>query len=82
MRKLREGGYANLVVGVTGNVLDDEVVNYLTAGVDMVMSKPVKVALLRMLLLHVHEHGAASRPGMELSEKHNGVELTWREKKF
>ena len=82
MRKLREGGFTKLVVGVTGNVMDDDVVNYLAAGTDMVISKPVKVVLLRMLLLHVHKHGANSRPGMELSEGRGGAKLTWKEKRF
>ena len=82
VRKLRAGGFTKLVVGVTGNVMDNDVVNYLAAGTDMVISKPVRVVLLRMLLLHVHKHGANSRPGMELSEGHDGANLTWKDKKF
>jgi len=81
VRKLREGGFAQLVVGVTGNVLDDDVMHYLCAGADMVITKPVRVTLLKMLLLHVMQHGTLSRPGMELFEGPHGVSLIWREKK-
>jgi len=78
--KLREGGYGNLVVGVTGNVLDDDVVQYLAAGADMIIGKPVKIALLRMLLRHVLEHGSLSRPTMHLTEEErvDGNRLTWK----
>ena len=78
MRRLREEGYAKLVVGVTGNILDDDVIEYLAAGADMVMGKPVKLVLLKKLLRHVSEHGAASIPGMHLSEEQSGGPLTWK----
>ena len=82
VRKLREEGYPKLVVGVTGNVLVEDVVQYLSAGADLVMGKPVKLELLRRLLRHVKEHGALSRPGMLLSEAERGgnVVLTWQKK--
>ena len=78
VRRLREEGYAKLVVGVTGNILDDDVVEYLGAGADMVMGKPVKLVLLKKLLRHATEHGAASMPGMHLSEEQPGGLLTWK----
>ena len=78
VRKLREEGYAKLVVGVTGNVLDDDVMEYLAAGADMVLGKPVKVDMLRMLIRHVKEHGNLSRPNMKLLEG-NGS-LVWKRK--
>ena len=82
-RKLREAGFGNLIIGVTGNVLDDDVVHYLSAGADMVMGKPVKVAVLYMLLRYVQEHGTLSRPTMQLSEEDraDGNILTWKPKK-
>ena len=80
MRKLREGGFPNLVVGVTGNVLVEDMAQYLAAGADMVMGKPVKIDLLKMLLRHVKEHGALSQPDMHLSEGlHSGL-LSWMKK--
>jgi CheY-like chemotaxis protein len=78
VRRLREEGYAKLVVGVTGNILDDDVAEYLGAGADMVMGKPVKLVLLKKLLRHATEHGTASMPGMHLSEEQPGGLLTWK----
>ena len=82
VRKLRKEGYAKLVVGVTGNVLDDDVMEYLAAGADLVLGKPVKVDMLRMLIRHVKEHGNLSRPEMMLWEVRNsgGDHLAWKKK--
>ena len=82
VRKLREEGYAKLVVGVTGNVLDDDVMEYLSAGADMVLGKPVKVDMLRMLIRHVKEHGNFSMPDMMLWEVRDsgGDHLAWKKK--
>ena len=68
-----------LVVGVTGNVMDDDVVEYLTAGADIIMGKPMKVTSLKGLLCYVKQHGPLSRPGMKLSEKRDGI-LSWTAK--
>lgn len=81
MRILREEGYVKLVVGVTGNILDDDVIEYLSDGVDMVMGKPLKLVSLKKLLEYVNnEHGNASRPGMFLSEEEISGLLTWKRK--
>ena len=83
VRKLREDGYGKLVVGVTGNVLDDDVVEYLAAGADLVLGKPVKVDMLRMLVNHVKVHRNISIPGMMLSEEVHSVgggHLSWKKK--
>ncbi len=79
---MRKAGYANLVIGVTGNVLDDDVAQYLSAGADMIMSKPMWVTVLQMLLRHVREHGTLSRENMQLSEEEHadGNIVTWKPK--
>ena len=76
VRRLRQEGYMKLVVGVTGNVMEDDVVEYLAAGADMIMGKPMKVTSLKGLLYYVQQHGPLSRPGMKLSEKRDGI-LSW-----
>jgi two-component system, sensor histidine kinase len=43
---LREKGCNALVVGITGNVLADDVAYFMSMGADAVLSKPVNVALL------------------------------------
>ena len=56
-----------LVIGVTGSALDEDVTHYLAAGADMVLGKPVKVDMLRMLIGHVKVHGNISMPFMMLA---------------
>lgn len=38
---LREKGYAGVVIGVTGNALDEDVRHFMSCGADAVLSKPV-----------------------------------------
>ena len=63
-------------------LVDDDVVHYLVTRADMIMSKPDKVALLRMILRYVHERGTLSRPTMYLSkeERAGGNILKWKQK--
>ena len=68
------------MIGVTGNALDTDVNDYLSAGADMVMGKPVKLSMLKMLLRHVRENGPLSMPGMRLREGELSGHLTWRNK--
>ena len=56
-------GFRNLIVGVTGNMLDDDVDEYLKAGADIVLAKPLKLDLLQTLLNHVHAQGSNSKAG-------------------
>jgi CheY-like chemotaxis protein len=79
VRKLRGKGYSKLVVGVTGNILDEDVANFVSAGADMVLGKPVKINMLKMLLNHVHENGPLSVPDMTLFEEDGA--LAWKKKK-
>jgi CheY-like chemotaxis protein len=51
-RLLRAGGFKNLVIGVTGNVMEEDVRQYLAAGADMVVAKPMRMATLSSILRH------------------------------
>ena len=75
-RRLRANGYKNLVIGVTGNVLDDDVIEFLAAGADIVLGKPIKMTLLSTILHHFKNEGSLSRPGMTLVEEQET--LVWR----
>ena len=39
-KRIREGGFKNLIAGVTGNIMEDDVAEYLRAGADIVFGKP------------------------------------------
>ena len=49
-----------MIIGVTGNVLDDDIKEYLQAGADMVIGKPLRMDLLDKLLMHIQSHDCTS----------------------
>eukprot|EP00597_Dinobryon_sp_UTEXLB2267_P005112 CAMPEP_0170071904 /NCGR_PEP_ID=MMETSP0019_2-20121128/9688_1 /TAXON_ID=98059 /ORGANISM="Dinobryon sp., Strain UTEXLB2267" /LENGTH=457 /DNA_ID=CAMNT_0010280633 /DNA_START=879 /DNA_END=2252 /DNA_ORIENTATION=+ len=75
-KRLRTGGYKNLIVGVTGNVLEDDVNEFLVAGANLVMFKPLKMAQLSTLLTFVDENGWISMGPYKVL-KHVSNKLEW-----
>ena len=73
--ELRRRGYQHIIVGVTGNVMEDDVLEYLSAGVDMVLAKPLRMPQLQRVLDHISRHGSDSQPNMKLVEHEN--KLMW-----
>ena len=71
---LRLGGYNNLLVGVTGNVLEDDMAEYLDAGADIILTKPMKINVLLMLLHFIDFNGVMSRKGYTLVEHNNALQ--------
>ena len=41
-REIRNFGFTRLIVGITGNALDDDVAAFLLAGADCVIAKPLR----------------------------------------
>ena len=75
-----KGGYTNLVAKVTGNVLNDDVMDYENAGAYIiVMGKPVKMNVLSTILRHVVKDGPVSQPGMTLMVDCDAMVLRMRE---
>jgi CheY-like chemotaxis protein len=70
---LRKQGYPHLIVGLTGNVMEDDVVEYLNAGADGVLFKPLQSVTLKMLLEYVRNEGSLSLPGFYLQLGEHGV---------
>jgi DNA-binding response OmpR family regulator len=58
--KLRQMGYHNLIVGLTGNAFDDDRKAFIYAGTDLVLSKPLKADQLDALIKFIHATGAQS----------------------
>lgn len=67
-QRLRANGYPYLIIGVTGNVLADDINEYLAAGADMVLGKPVKMPIFNKVLDHIGKNGPKSIPNMQLVE--------------
>lgn len=80
-KRLRIGGYKNLIVGVTGNVLEDDVNEFLTAGADLVLFKPLKMAQLTILLTILEENGTISRGPFNILKHDVSNKLEWVENK-
>ena len=47
--KIRELGYVNPIIGVTGNLLEEDVAEFLKNGANTVIGKPVKFNTLKLL---------------------------------
>ena len=58
--ELRKRKYPNIIVGLTGNALDEEIVDFIEAGVDIVMTKPLKYAQLEKLIQFMLKYGTES----------------------
>jgi CheY-like chemotaxis protein len=54
---IRELGYNRIIVGITGNALDDDVARFMKAGIDFVFFKPFRDDQLRVLLEYISTHG-------------------------
>ena len=68
---LREVGFGNLIIGVTGNVMEDDVLEFRSAGADIVLSKPLRFSTLQSLVRFVSTQGCTSKVGFTLVEKGN-----------
>ena len=56
----RDLGYGGLVIGVTGNTLGEEIVTFLDAGADIILSKPVNTSQLDAITDHIRSYGKFS----------------------
>jgi osomolarity two-component system, sensor histidine kinase SLN1 len=50
VRTVRDSGYGGIMIGVTGNVLEEQVEDFMAHGVDHVVGKPVDVNLIMQFL--------------------------------
>lgn len=63
---IRKNGYTNLIIGITGNIMDNDKDIFLDAGVDMVCEKPLKYEKIKKIAKFVKKYGSKSRPGEKL----------------
>merc|ERR1711991_159851 len=60
-KELREAGYANLIIGVTGNTMEEELVEFSNVGADLVLTKPMKLSQLDIILRYSEDNGVKSQ---------------------
>jgi len=56
-RAIRELGYDKVILGLTGNTLDEELVEFEQAGADHVLKKPLIIQHLDIILDHITNFG-------------------------
>ena len=66
---LRGIGYTGMIIGITGNGLEEDKERFLENGADFVFTKPFTKDKLDMLLLLLSKEGYESREGNKLYEK-------------
>lgn len=67
-RKLRELGYKKLFIGVTGNAMDLDVLEYERAGADIILTKPMRMDALNKVIEFCNANGCISHYGTSLAE--------------
>lgn len=77
-KALRVGGYNHMIIGVTGNSLEDDLNEFLSCGADMAVPKPFKKLTLDLLLEHIESSGTLSRPDQKLVQRNSTIEWTPR----
>eukprot|EP00981_Chlorochromonas_danica_P009031 scaffold2431_cov185-Ochromonas_danica.AAC.5 len=59
-QKIRALGYSKLLIGVTGNAMDVDVIDYETSGADLILTKPMRMEALQKLLDYCDRFGCQS----------------------
>ncbi len=59
-RKLRKNKFENIIIGLTGNALDEDVAEFTDAGADTVFSKPLKMNQVDKLMEYLVQYGPKS----------------------
>ena len=60
VRRIRAENFKNLIFGVTGNALDDDMELFMAAGADFVFSKPLQHHTFQAILEYVRDYGCIS----------------------
>eukprot|EP01035_Chromulina_nebulosa_P017116 gene17116-22630_t len=57
---LREKGYNQIIAGITGNAMDDDIIEFEQAGADLVLPKPLKMTTLDAFLIECQKNNFQS----------------------
>ena len=56
-KQLRTFSYPNLIIGVTGNAMEEDVAEFIAVGADAVILKPLTVLHIHQILEYAETHG-------------------------
>jgi CheY-like chemotaxis protein len=74
---IRGLGYNNLIFGITGNGLDQDIDEFINNGADYVFVKPFKKEKLDMVFKFVKTYGFTRRPGKKIVETSDKTGIMW-----
>ena len=78
VKALRKAGYPYLIIGLTGNVIDSDAAEYLDAGYNIVLIKPLSMHVLDLIIKFIQKNGCRSIPGYKLVDREN--QLEWKQR--
>jgi len=65
-KALRALGFDKMIIGITGNSMEDELADFRKSGADLVITKPLKIVTLDALIAHINANGPKSSPNHSL----------------
>ena len=75
---LRALGYNNLIFGVTGNSMEDDIAQFYESGIDYLFTKPFKRPQLDAVWVFIKKYGTARKLGHKIMCK-DGGSMVWGE---
>lgn len=72
---IRNMGYRNIIAGITGNILDDDIAEFLHAGANIVYKKPLSILSLKKFKSYIDVHGCVIDPEDKLIESVEGIKI-------
>lgn len=79
---IRKNGFKNLIIGITGNIMDNDEDDFLNAGVDMICEKPLKYENIKKITRFIEKNGCISKGDsyqkiVTPTEKKNGTKYSY-----
>ena len=68
-RTLRALGYSKIILGLTGNTMEDEILDFENAGADLIFPKPLKSPQFDIVLEHMKSVGTETTIGTRCLKK-------------
>jgi CheY-like chemotaxis protein len=56
-KRIRQMGFDKIILGLTGNTMDNETVDFENAGADVIFWKPIKAAQCELVIEHMKNFG-------------------------
>jgi DNA-binding response OmpR family regulator len=68
-KKLRENNYNNIIIGLTGTVIKEDIDNFLNSGANIILQKPLDIKVIKSIIHFITYHGYYSDIFNEIYDK-------------